>query len=239
MNGNFQELLKQYNHPGDKSKYYVDEMKGAITGLIANNNALALFQDNLTLVLHGSTARNIDDQFSDIDCWIVFDDAELMKFDELCEHRYIPFVLNGKPGHMDPISINELNSCFSRININLIHEIRDAGIIIDNKKIFRDIQTIAKKPMSDEVRYAFFFHNYVQMRSSHRALDNPLERQDEIASLIGIIHTIVFALRAGLILDKVPYPFDKWLYVVSHFHPIAKSLVAPNECQMGIIKSET
>jgi predicted nucleotidyltransferase len=225
MTMKFDELIQQYSSDSGIKNRIAEEIRGHIDEFIEGNQLFTPFARKLTIILHGSTVRNIYDNCSDIDFLILFDDVELTMFDSISDHRYISYDLNGKPGHFNPMSIVELQSCFSKIDMAMIHDIRDAMIIVDRKNIFQGIQKTALQAMPDDVQYAFFFRNYVEMRSCHRALDNPMEREDEIAVLMGITKTITYALRSALILDKIPYPLDKWLHVVSHYYPTAKSIL--------------
>src|SRR5690606_29507336 len=72
----------------------------------------------------------------------------------------------------------------------------------------------------------FFFYHYFQMRSFHRACDNPMERGNAVAVLFGVAQALAHALRAALVLDGHPYPYDKWLHLEAVRHPTGRALAA-------------
>jgi hypothetical protein len=49
------------------------------------------------------------------------------------------------------------------------------------------------------------------MRGHHRIADNTLARHDAMASLLAISNALAHGLRAAMILDAEPYPYEKWL----------------------------
>lgn len=65
--------------------------------------------------------------------------------------------------------------------------------------------------MRPDVRTAFFRYHYVEMRGDHKACQSPTNRGDPLALLQLASKTLGHALRAALVLDREPYPYDKWL----------------------------
>jgi hypothetical protein len=61
------------------------------------------------------------------------------------------------------------------------------------------------------LRRTLFFYHYVEMRGYHRNLDNPLNRGDRAAVFIALGTTLTHALRAAMVLDGEPPPYEKWL----------------------------
>jgi len=78
--------------------------------------------------------------------------------------------------------------------------------------------------MREEVRRAMFLYHYVEMRSDHRACDNPMERGDPPALLFSLPKVLGHGLRAAMILDGEPYPYDKWLYQAAQATPSGRAL---------------
>ena len=54
--------------------------------------------------------------------------------------------------------------------------------------------------------------HYTEMRGEHRAVDNQIERRDPVAVLLSLPKALGHGLRAAMVLDGEPYPYDKWLY---------------------------
>lgn len=177
-------------------------------------------------MLHGSTARNIDDPHSDLDFWLVLNDDEDEKFRSITEQSFIPVEIDGKPGHINPLRIRDLEACFSnQIDMVLANEVSDSIVIEDKKNVFDRFIALSRRPLSDAVKYAFFFYNYVGMRGYHRSGDNPIERNDRFAALYNIMSTIKYAFQAAFVLDNRTYPYEKWLYVFANRSDTPKTLI--------------
>jgi hypothetical protein len=80
--------------------------------------------------------------------------------------------------------------------------------------------------MSDAVRQAWFAHHYIEMRSEHRACDNPIDRGDASALLLAMSACISHALRAAIVLDGEPYPYVKWLAAAAARTPTGARVAA-------------
>ena len=86
---------------------------------------------------------------------------------------------------------------------------------------------MARSPMSPDVRPTLFMNHYIEIRSEHRACDNPIERRDPVALLFFLPKVLAHALRAAMVLDGEPYPYDKWLFQVARSSPTG-GLIAPS-----------
>ena len=222
----FESLLRQIREDGDNTRKWVNASRSHFAGFVHENEILRAVGSNITLVLHGSTARNIDDAYSDLDFWLVLDDEEDAIFRSVTDQSFIPVEINGKTGHVNPLPLRDVQACFSdRIDMVLANEISDAAVIVDGKQIFERFITLSKKPLSAAVRHAFFFNNYVEMRGYHRNCDNPMERGDRFAVLYNLMRALQYAFQAAYALDGRTYPYEKWLYVFAHRSVTAKALI--------------
>ena len=111
--------------------------------------------------------------------------------------------------------------------MDTIFQLRHGVVICDPSGIAADLRRDASACMPAEVRQAFFMHHYVEMRSEHRACDNPMERHDPVALLLSLPKVLAHALRAAMVLDGEPYPYDKWLYFAARQTPTGR-LLAPH-----------
>lgn len=223
----FHSLFGQIRDNGENTRKWVNASKNYFAEFIHTHEILRTMADSVTIVLHGSTSRNIDDPHSDLDFWLVLDDPEREKFQSITEQSFIPVEIGGKPGHINPLRLSELEACFSHhINMVLANEVSSAIVIEDRKNVFHRFMTLSDRPLSAAVKYAFFFHNYVEMRGSHRSCDNPMERNDRFAVLYNVMSTIKYAFQAAFVLDNATYPYEKWLYVFAGRSAIPKSLIA-------------
>lgn len=163
------------------------------------------------ILLHGSTTRGVDDPWSDLDVWILVSDAALAALDAALPSRFFEFTLDRKPGHFTIESRDEFQRRVRRCDFPLIAELRSAHALSDSEGRAAELLALASGPMPEAVRGAWFRYHYVEMRSEHRACDNPIERDDPVAILQGLSSALTHALRAAMILDGVPYPYVKWL----------------------------
>ena len=53
------------------------------------------FGDDVCVALHGSTTRNIDDPYSDIDCYLLLDPRGLARLDSALGSRFIDIEVDG------------------------------------------------------------------------------------------------------------------------------------------------
>jgi hypothetical protein len=178
-----------------------------------------------SLILHGSTTLGIDDAFSDLDLWLLVPDSLLPAIDALSNTRFFPFTLNGKEGHINVESDEEFHQRISACDFPLIAELRRAEILLDRQGSVRSLQETALRPMTENVRVAWFRYHYILMRQAHRALDNPIERGDAPTVLFGVSTTIEHALQAALVLEEEPYPYIKWLHHAASRSPTGAVLV--------------
>jgi hypothetical protein len=109
--------------------------------------------------------------------------------------------------------------------MDIVYQLRNAEIVVDNTGIGKELINSACQPMRKEVSDIFFFYHYVEMRIEHRACDNPMERHDPIGVILSLPKVIAHALRAAMVLDGEPYPYDKWLYYRASQTPTGKKLV--------------
>ncbi|MFQ5648401.1 MAG: DUF4037 domain-containing protein [bacterium] len=226
MTSHYKHLLDQIAVNGENTAKWSAAAKEYFQTFIHAEPILKHFSDNITIVLHGSTTQNIDDAHSDLDFWLVLDDPESQKYRSISEQNFIPVEINSKKGHLNPLRISHLDRCFdNEIDMVLINELISSIVIVDKKNAFQKYQKLAAQPLNDSVRHAYFFNNYVEMRASHRSCDNPMERGDRFAVLFSAMQTIRYALRAAFVLDRVPYPYEKWLCVQANFHETPKSLL--------------
>jgi hypothetical protein len=182
-------------------------------------------QQDACVVLHGSTTRNVDDPYSDLDCYLIVEQDSLRRIDSIADVHFIEFSLDSKPGHLNVTLDTEIDAAFALPDLETIYELAHAVPVLDPAGRFAPLGRRARLPMSDSVRRAALMHNYMEMRSWHRSVDNPLNRHDEFSALAGIIETINYALRCALVLDCRPFPYVKWLYVAAVGSPTGRTIV--------------
>jgi len=180
----------------------------------------------------------IDDEFSDVDLWLLQTEADLAKLDAASETRFFEFNLDGKPGHLNATSMGAFSDDLSKCNMCLIHELRTAAIITDNTGAAAELLALARRTMPDAVRSAFFFYHYVEMRSYHRACDNPMERRDAVAVLLTAAKCLTHALKAAMALDGEPWPYEKWLHHAAVKTPTGSALAPGIETILNLLAAD-
>ena len=191
---------------------WISALRAWAPTFLATHPVLRTVADRGTLLLHGSTTLGIDDDFSDLDLWLLLPESLVPIVDAASPTRFFPFTRNGKQGHVNIESVESVRKRISACDFPLIAELRRAEIILDGPDDVSDLLATAGRPMPDAVRLAWFRYHYLLMRQAHRALDNPIERGDAPTVLFGVSGTIEHALQAALILDREPYPYVKWLH---------------------------
>ena len=196
----------------DPKSYWTAKLQGFLPGLFKEHPVLLRFHQRASVLFHGSITMGIDDQGADLDLWFLLEEPDLAKLDAICETRFSQITVDGKEGHLTAESVEDFSERLARCDMDLICQLRNAQIMSDNTGAATKLVELARKPMPQQVRDAFFFYHYVEMRGEHRACDNPIERGNHTALLLGVAKTITHALQAGIVLDGQPYPYDKWLH---------------------------
>ena len=226
MDAHFKSLLDQIQIAGPNTHKWVVASREFMPAFMKQHEILRHFRDRPTVILHGSTALNVDDPHSDLDFWLVLDEEEEKRYRELTNESFVHLRIGGKEGHINPLPLKDLEACFNdRINMVLAYEVKSGIVIEDEKGVFDAYKALAQEPLTDSVRYAYFFRNYIEMRASHRSCDNPMERHDPFAMLYNVMDTLKFALQAAFVLDRIPYPYDKWIYAHAHFSETPRTLL--------------
>ncbi len=179
---------------------------------LSQHPVLSRFRQHASVVLHGSITMGIDDEHADLDLWFLLPEADLAELDAACETRFFAIELDGKPGHLSAESCADFSQRLAGCEMDLIYQLRRAEVLTDEAAVAGKLVRQARTPMRRVVSEALFFYHYVEMRSDHRACDNPMERNGPVALLLLLPKTIAHALRAAIVLDGEPYPYDKWLY---------------------------
>lgn len=208
----------------DPRLVWAEKLKAYLPSLMREHPILAEYAEQAAILLHGSTCRGVDDPFSDLDLYVLLRAEDLAKFDRRSPIRFYEFMLDGKKGHWNVHALEEFIARVDRCDMALISELRTSIVLHNQLDGVQALLDSAKSPMPPEVRRAFFFYNYYQMRNFHRASDNPMERGDGLAVLFSLSQTVAYALRAALILDGEPYPYEKWLRREALRHPIGEKL---------------
>jgi hypothetical protein len=66
-----------------------------------------------------------------------------------------------------------------------------------------------------------------------------MERHDPVAFLLSLPKVLAHALRAAMVLDCEPYPYDKWLYYAALKTPTGKKLVPSIDKILNLIAEDT
>lgn len=209
----------------DPKALWSGKLKSFLPGFLAAHPVLAGFAERGSVILHGSTCRGMDDAFSDLDLYFMLSEGDLAQFDRCSPTRFLEFQLDGKPGHLNASSVEAFTARIDGCDMPHISELR-TGVLVNGRSVaVENLLATARQPMRDEVRNAFFFYHYFQMRNFHRSADNPMERGDGVAVMLSVSHTVAHALRAALVLDGEPYPYEKWLRREAATYPTGAALM--------------
>jgi hypothetical protein len=161
--------------------------------------------------MHGSTTFGVDDEWSDLDFWLLLDHGDLAALDMRTPVRFFEFEIDGKLGHVNPEARAEFEGRIRRCDMPLIAELRHARPIADPLGRAEALIERARRPMRPEVQEAWFRYHFVEMCGERKAGQNPSNRGDALALLQSTARALAHAQRAALVLDAEPYPYIKWL----------------------------
>jgi len=230
----------------DPKDFWSSELKKFIPKFLEKHPTLRNFREKASVILHGSITLGIDDLFADIDLWFLIPEEEFVELKNTSKSLFFDIEVNDKLGHLNAEPIKEfsrhvyqLKDGYDQSDMDIIFQLRNAEIIIDNTGIGGELINTVSQPMRKEVRELFFFYHYVEMRGEHRACDNPMERNDPVAFLLSLPKVLAHALRAAMVLDGEPYPYDKWLYYTASKTPTGKKLVPSIDRIIDLIANDT
>jgi hypothetical protein len=206
---------------------------------MAEHDVLRLAAGRSTVLLHGSTMQGVDDAWSDLDVWVLVPQEVLAAVDAASVTRFFEFSLEGKPGHFNIDSMDQFRARVQRCDLPLICELRCSAIMADAQEAGRTLIERARRPMTASVQHAWFRHHYVEMRSEHRACDNPIERGDALAVMMAMTGTITHALQAAMVLDGQPYPYVKWLRRAAEQTPTGRQIAAIADQMVELLARDT
>jgi len=204
--------MEHMNAKGNVSKQWAGRLEAFLPDFLSEHPALSPAASRVSLILHGSTCMDIDDEWSDLDLWLLMSEEDLARFDAASPTRFVEFTCDGKVGHMNAVATTQFRQQVERCHMDTIWQLRRSKVIVGGAEGTEAIVALARKPMPAETREALFMWHYTEMRGEHRAMDNPIERKDPVAVLLSLPKAVAHALRAAMVLDGEPYPYDKWLY---------------------------
>lgn len=178
---------------------------------LASQPALAPYTHEAAVALHGSTTTGVDDRWSDLDVWLLLPEAALSFVDECAGTRFFDFEIDKKPGHCNAESVTDFQRRLADCDLCLIAELRNAFPLADPLGILSPLLEESRRPMREEVALAWFRYHYVEMMSERKGGQNPSNRGQPLPLLLFSSKALAHALRAALVLDGEPYPYDKWL----------------------------
>ncbi len=222
----------------DPKALWSEKLKTFLPSFVREHPVLAEFAERGSFILHGSTCRGVDDLFSDLDLYFMLSEADLAEFDRRSPTRFLEFHLDGKPGHLNASSVQAFAEWIEHCDMPHISELRTGILIGHGDPKVAALLERARRSLSPTVREAFFFHHYFHMRNFHRAADNPMQRGDGVAVMLSVSHTIAHALRAALVLDGEPYPYEKWLRREAANHPIGQALMPHVEMILDAVAAD-
>ena len=188
-------------------------------------------------MLHGSTTLGVEDAFS-ISTWLFLPEARLAALRAVERGSFFAFTLAGKEGHLNLESREECARRLDACDLPRIAELRRCRLLTDPNGWAGALVDRARQEMRAPVRRAWFCYHYVEMRSEHRACDNPIERGDAVALLLATTRTLEHAMRAALVLDGEPYPYSKWLARACAATPTGRAVLCLVEDVLDLLATD-
>jgi hypothetical protein len=201
-------------------------MRIFLPAFLSNHPVLGKYASRATVLFHGSTMMGVDDKGSDLDFWLILPERSCRRCVGSAGTSFFGFECKGKPGHLNAISIGEFRDSIARCDMDIIYQLRSSVVIRDCKRLGSSLIRTASRPMRPSVRKDLFFYYYTEMRGEHRSADNPMARGDSVSVLLAVSKTLTMALRAAIVLEAKPFPYDKWLFHAAMDTPTGR-LIAP------------
>ena len=205
---------------------WADRLQVWLPGFINSHKALQALNSEPVAILHGSTTLGIDDEYSDLDVWLLVSSTDLERFDQISDTRFVSFITDAKKGHCNLYTAEEFASRIECCDFPIISELRRAQILHDSQGAAQDMQQWAQSTMPEDVRLLWFRYHYIRMRQAHRTCDNPIERGDAGAIVLALAETMAEAWRAAMMLDWEPYPYIKWLPHLASATPTGRRIAS-------------
>jgi hypothetical protein len=200
-------------------------VRDALPRLLENQPLLTTLLERAALLLHGSlTLAGADDEFCDIDLWLIASADDAASFDQQIGSRFVQFKIS-RDGHFQVESVTAFQQRVNRCDLQLIAELSDAVVLSDPAQIATHLLASARKPMPEAVRFAWFRYHYIEMRSEHRGCDGAISRGHPIPLLLTIARTLQHAMQAAMVLDRRPYRYGKWLAWMAEQTPTGAKVV--------------
>lgn len=203
MNKKSQELMK-------RAEFYADELK--------NHEVIKNYVDKVSIILKGSTARGNADQYSDVDFVLFVDESiyqnivdDYFKAGLIQRNDGVFLPLGEWEGHYNFETLQKLESYFVKkelpnvweyTNVKLLHDPNDQykkllDGISDN--VFEDALSLVKR-------------KYLDIQLMLDWLRHPLKRNDIVGAGLHIVDITRMICQICYLIDKKPYPFDKWIF---------------------------
>lgn len=193
-----------------RAEFYTDELK--------NHQVIKNYIDKVSIILKGSTARGNADQYSDVD-FVLFADESI--FQDIIDDYFkaglttrndgVFLPLGEWEGHYNFETFQKLQSYFDKkdlpqvweyTNVKLLHDPKDQykKVLDENEsKVFEDALSLVKR-------------KYLDAQLMLDWLRHPLKRTDVVGASLHISELVRLLCQICYLIDKKPYPFDKWIF---------------------------
>jgi len=185
---------------------------------LSRHQVLRHYWGEISLILKGSAARGNSDQYSDIDFVFYADhttrerivnDYHAQGLTSRQDGIFMP--LPEWIGHYHVESFEALNGYFETKHYPQIWECANVIIMHDPASRYQNsIDSELSKLFDDTLREVK--DRYLQLQLTLDWLRHPLKRGDKVAVLLHGSKIVKLACELCYLLDRKPYPHDKWLF---------------------------
>ncbi|KPJ63552.1 hypothetical protein AMK68_03730, partial [candidate division KD3-62 bacterium DG_56] len=181
------------------------------------------------VVIAGSAARGIEDEFTDIDINVFVPSSSYARLYEhyvkavedqrvevlnpaAFEYKELPLALMPAiRGHYKVHTFEEAEDRVARCEDVAMWVHRNSLVLHDPSGRYAALQKKASDYPEDVWRERVRFH-YLEAWMAASAASNPLRRNDRPAVTLTMTKCLRHLLRLCCLLDRRPFPYDKWLY---------------------------
>lgn len=203
MNEKSLELMK-------RAEFYTNELK--------NHQVIKNYIDKVSIILKGSTARGNADQYSDVD-FVLFADESI--FQDIIDDYFkaglttrndgVFLPLGEWEGHYNFETFQKLQSYFDKKDLPQVWEYTNVKLLHDPKDQYKKVLEVNESKVF-EAALSLVKRKYLDAQLMLDWLRHPLKRTDVVGASLHISELVRLLCQICYLIDKKPYPFDKWIF---------------------------
>ena len=185
--------------------------------ILLSHEVLSKYSDKISIIMKGSTARRCADSISDTDIVIFTDEKH---FEKIITEYYNLGLCPNPSGIFLPLPYGHYNlDRYSSIEKYIkdefmpqIWEYSNVDFLHDPYEIFENLtMPMVEKIFTPQHSVELILKKYIDIQLTADWMGQPLKRADYFAAFLHYSKFIQLVAHICFLIDKKPYPHDKWL----------------------------